>query len=1268
MKRKWLQLVAANTHHGPAQLFVTITANDSWPELLKILTQYENSSPVMNAHDVSEYFFKRFDGCYDIIVGKNSVFGDVLRWWYRVESQNRGALHIHMMLWLRPGSMKEDAVVAELPRGDDEASKALRAKVLKFQMHNCRPMACFRNKKGKVIEECKNGFPAPLRSEEGYSNDGTRFEYMRRHQEDRRVVPYNPYLLDAWNAHICVLKITENGLERYLVKYAAKEEPTFGLSVIENNEVKKYIESRVIGLPEACSILNSHPIVKSNMSVTYIDTNLPNDRVRVMKPSSEVQNQDDTTEELFEPSAREHYMNRPGIDPFDDMQLPVYLTEYAHVPPNKIPKYAEKDCIPTQDNMFVYKRNKSLIPRTHFLTALDGERFYYQQLLWNVAFRDDKNMISPENTTKTYKEECFIKGIFDHQDDLDISFNEMKKRKFDPAQIAQTARKMLIAEMAPLAEIQQKINDLDYGDIVIDTEDLQEYDTVPVIDLSQEQADKEVQKLLQYNRKMIIAETINVEDRKKTFTPEQANFFTFVEQNMQTQKLTFCTGPGGTGKSYLLHTIRQYLELAGETVAVTGISGSAAKLIGGQTLHSVLALDGELKTSMTYKDQIWRRISTITTLIVDESSMMSAELLEKTEEICSECCEKSTDKPFGGKNILLFGDPYQIQSVETITTPRQVYASKLWALFTPFLMTTNCRQKDPLFRQMLDRFRTGDQTEQDMKILETRICGQGHEIEEECLDFTSPGVMAMCSKHNQRNAANIDIQERTLKDKPLHTLKSTDYDDAGNRISWDESDEIDQIQGVMPSQIIVRIGAKVCIVRNLDVQNGVVNGTRGYLRSVHPKVLVIEDEHTQELIPVTRVKQKVTLNNKEYLRIQYPIILSWVSTIHRGQGFTVDILHAYLDKNIFACGQAYTALSRVKELKHLHIKKLDVTAFKVDPLVKEMMRNAATTHQMSVISKKRKSPSQPVTTYSPLKVDTNVVTDESQSAPIQNNKRFKLDVPAKEVEVSLPALHSSANEAITQILAQMNTIASDHLRWQLFQPPIDVSNIQKVCNQYKPTIEKMNIFQTKQPAIFNPVVDQIAPNITLPDAMKCHYVPVDTPPDGNCTFHAVSISLYGDTTLTRHLKLLSVYTLVTHKDLVMKIILKDKPHKRRHTTIECYYEDLLQIARLWKKWGNEYHLLSLTIALQRDIYCYSQFQQTNIQDPQELQHQFETRDRSTARHLLYTAPLELQATSYNNNGPLCIYYNGINHYTSIKPTSPFVPKYTPFSQLLSFHD
>ena len=94
----------------------------------------------------------------------------------------------------------------------------------------------------------------------------------------------------------------------------------------------------------------------------------------------------------------------------------------------------------------------------------------------------------------------------------------------------------------------------------------------------------------------------------------------------------------------------QFLELSGKIVQVTATSGSAAKLIIGQTLNSLLGLDCDLKTNINYPDQTWRYIASTDTPICDEVSMMSAELIEKLNEMFTACAEgENQSKPLGGK-------------------------------------------------------------------------------------------------------------------------------------------------------------------------------------------------------------------------------------------------------------------------------------------------------------------------------------------------------------------------------------------------------------------------------------------------------------------------------------------------------------------------------------------------------------------------------------------------------------------------------------------
>ena len=238
--------------------------------------------------------------------------------------------------------------------------------------------------------------------------------------------------------------------------------------------------------------------------------------------------------------------------------------------------------------------------------------------------------------------------------------------------------------------------------------------------------------------------------------------------------------------------------------------------------------------------------------------MMSSELLEKLNEIFTACAEgKNQSKPFHGKTVMLFGDLYQLPSVQINITPRYIYQSPLWAKFTPIILTQNCRQKDANFKELLGRVWVGNHTKEDIHTLETRICSLGHELISECTDYSSPGVMVMCSRVSIKNKINEDIMEKTLSHQPLHQLKGTDYEECGRRATYYESQEIDNVKGVMPKIMNVQIGAKVCITWNLDQEGGIVKTIEGFFKSVHNNVVIIEEEQTKILIPVTKVKQKI---------------------------------------------------------------------------------------------------------------------------------------------------------------------------------------------------------------------------------------------------------------------------------------------------------------------------------------------------------------------------------------------------------------------------
>ena len=150
----------------------------------------------------------------------------------------------------------------------------------------------------------------------------------------------------------------------------------------------------------------------------------------------------------------------------------------------------------------------------------------------------------------------------------------------------------------------------------------------------QTEMNPEIQKLLAYNILKILQDKQDLESKIGQLTPTQSIVFKYISEHVSEQILAFVTGPGGTGKSFLLQTIVLFFESAACMVEVLATSGSAAQLVGGQTIHSFFKLTPQLEKNFSYRDQTWSAISSTDVIIIDEVSMMSAELFEAIHDIC----------------------------------------------------------------------------------------------------------------------------------------------------------------------------------------------------------------------------------------------------------------------------------------------------------------------------------------------------------------------------------------------------------------------------------------------------------------------------------------------------------------------------------------------------------------------------------------------------------------------------------------------------------
>src|SRR5438034_1680526 len=180
----------------------------------------------------------------------------------------------------------------------------------------------------------------------------------------------------------------------------------------------------------------------------------------------------------------------------------------------------------------------------------------------------------------------------------------------------------------------------------------------------------------------------------------------------------FMTGSAGTGKSYIINLIINILKNRRSRFLLLAPTGVSAQTIGGKTIHSELSIistQGGFRTCAFMNTDLNTHLKKVDTIIIDEVSMVSAELLDFMSNMFARIHNNAV--PFGGINIIVVGDLYQLPPV----TGQHVFRSAVWSLFYPLFLTTPQRQhNDTRFSQMLEEVRIGNISPQTWNILQQR--------------------------------------------------------------------------------------------------------------------------------------------------------------------------------------------------------------------------------------------------------------------------------------------------------------------------------------------------------------------------------------------------------------------------------------------------------------------------------------------------------------------------------------------------------------------
>ena len=437
-----------------------------------------------------------------------------------------------------------------------------------------------------------------------------------------------------------------------------------------------------------------------------------------------------------------------------------------------------------------------------------------------------------------------------------------------------------------------------------------------------------------------------------TLTTEQLSV---IDQLLKGDNI-FLTGGGGVGKSYLLSVI--YTEFPGlkkrliaiknpgsvaklPRIQMCALTGCAALLLGhkAKTLHSWAGIGlgkgsvSELYIKIRRNRKAMSNWLCTDLLIIDEISMMTAELLDKLNEIGKKV--RSNKKPFGGIQILFVGDFFQLPPVNKSNEPTMfAFESAAWkeAITSSIELTQIQRQKDEVFQGVLKEARTGTLTKESCEIL--RGC-QGRDWKENkirpTLLFPRRAEVEMI---NDSNLRALTGRRYSYKARLVYDGKIPD--------GFIESDENFQkalrlfdSDGAYSKELELMVDAQVMLIANVDPDSGLVNGSRGVIVGFCPSTELPIVEF------VNGVKKSIghhtwPIEDYEFIsRTQIPLKLAYAVTIHKCQGSTLDAALVDIGTGNFEFGQAYVALSRARSLEALYVYDFDPTAFKAHPKVKK---------------------------------------------------------------------------------------------------------------------------------------------------------------------------------------------------------------------------------------------------------------------------------------------------------------------------------------------
>ncbi|KAE8291448.1 ATP-dependent DNA helicase PIF1 [Larimichthys crocea] len=814
---------------------------------------------------------------------------------------------------------------------------------------------------------------------------------LKRDPNECWINAYNQDLLRAWNANMDIQYVIDDfGCIMYMMSYISKPEhemTEFLNSVIkdvkkskvnERDEMKQimqaYAKHREVSAQEAVARTCSLPLKKCSRSVLFLQTD--EDGLKMSHPISRLNEMHPDSEEVWMSGIPEKYLHRP-VD-FEGMCMAMFASEYRVV-------YGQQtegqSVISLQNDMgFIQKRTAgkpAIIRFARFSEEKTPEKFYRRLLKLYWPHRSDDQLRDERYPTYEQFYKCGSKWGMNVQNLVDGNKKryEGQGRKIDEAlEHYQQYGPALNAwnTFAPEVEVDRleclaEQEPLEPGNE--DDEDVPDYQVnndrrgvLPRIDAPVLSPDF-VRKMYQSLNETQASIFYSVRDwcLKRVWGHNLEPFYYFL------------SGGAGCGKSHVIKCIyqeatrilrelprfRDQADMSQPAVLLNAFTGTAAFNISGKTLHSMLKLPRSLKPPYqglgNALDEVRASLSYAEILIIDEISMVSKELFAYIHWRFQQI--KGNRKPFGGISVLAVGDFYQLPPLGK-AKPLCVYEENEFDLWRDYFEMVNLteimRQKDDrAFAELLNRLRVKQKQDllsnEDRELLTQAVAG----IQDCPADRLH--IYATNKEVNLHNAQTVATLHKDFVNIDAHNYRK----DPRSGCMMIMPEKIQGSKRDLPDNIMAAQGVRIMLIRNLDVEDGIVNGTFGTISHIvmsegglpYAKLIGLQLDNptagqrfrkkllgpSDNLVYIERSEENLSCK-KGVVRRQFPIKLAFACTAHKVQGMTMTSAVVCL-KRVFEPGMAYVALSRTTSLQGLTITDFEEKKIYADPGIMTALEN-----------------------------------------------------------------------------------------------------------------------------------------------------------------------------------------------------------------------------------------------------------------------------------------------------------------------------------------